>query len=96
MSGLIRLKSDGFSIESAMQLEDGDLLQLLPMDAPLSWMPRLDVNEAEAVCFAQGKTLHANKEGLPAGIVRVYCGNRFLGVGKNLEKLGVKPEKVLV
>jgi len=94
MSGLIRLKSDGFSIESAVDLE-GEIPPLIPLDEPLSWIPRVTVEDKNALGFTQGKTIGFEDSRILSGIVRVYRDGELLGIGiKN--DIGIKPKKVLV
>ena len=62
MSGLIRLKSDGFSIENAISLdslrdEKAPFPELLEPDAPLGWMPRCDLDVGPARKFCLGQTV---------------------------------------
>jgi tRNA pseudouridine55 synthase len=110
MSGLTRLKSDGFSIEDATPLDllrgdEAAMPPLLPADAPLSWMGRVDLDEEGAAAFAQGQEVLS--AGYEQGIqplplpfapepVRVYGPGSFLGIGTKRQNARVKPEKVLV
>lgn len=98
MSGLVRLKSDGFSIDNAVSIDalnEHALPRLLPVDEPLSWLPKVEVDETEAAGFAHGKTIKTTEKNAPTGIVRVYSKDTFLGIGTQTD-LGIKPKKVLV
>jgi len=97
MSGLKRLKSDGFSIDSAVsyeELNDGEMPPLLPMDTPLGWISRVDIDGQAAESFAFGREI-AVPYNECTGIVRVYNGEIFVGIGKITDGNKVKPEKVL-
>ncbi|MDR3305553.1 MAG: tRNA pseudouridine(55) synthase TruB [Clostridiales Family XIII bacterium] len=67
MSGLVRTKSDGFLIENSVALdtlrpEDAALPKLLPLDAPLAWMPAALLDETAARAFANGISAAAPAE----------------------------------
>ena len=99
MSSLRRLKSDGFSIDSAVSLdmvESSGTLSLLPADAPLGFLPRLKIDEETARAFAQGKTIETHTDDTAGMIVRVYCNDSFIGIGKRKGSNTVKPEKVFI
>ena len=99
MSGLIRLRSDGFSIESAFSyenLKNRELPQLLPMDYPLTWMTRIDLDEDIAMDFVHGKNIEYKNFKIQPGSIRVYAGDTFIGIGKNIGGTSIKPEKVFV
>ena len=107
MSGLVRLKSDGFSIDTAIPLEalkDGDMPPLLPMDSPLGWMERVEIGGGAAGGFAHGRPIMAaeinSDKRVQGSLVRVYCGGSFAGIGKITAGVGgdymIKPVKVLL
>ncbi|MCL1895827.1 MAG: tRNA pseudouridine(55) synthase TruB [Clostridiales bacterium] len=95
MSGLRRLKSDGFSIDDAVALdgtgsEGARAKHLLPMDQALGWMRRIDLSESGSQSFTSGR-LAASAEPFEAEadddngcgrLVRVYGPGGFLGVGR--------------
>jgi len=98
LSALERLRSDGFSIEGAWPIDslndfDGLRLPLLPIDAPLGWMTRVELDEKEGEKFSLGQKQIILKA--QSGNVRVYRGDVFLGIGSMREN-ALKPEKVLV
>ena len=114
MSSLRRLKSDGFSIEAAIPLEDlrseDNELPLLPMDTPILWMPRVELDSEYAKAFAQGQIIDL-RQCLPEGvlhslseealhdavtILRVYGSKGFFGVGELLEGFCLKPKKIII
>jgi len=97
MSGLRRLKSDGFSIDLAVSLEEivsGEMPSLMPLDTPLGWMQREETCSEKAKSFAQGKMIETKTEGI--GLVRVYCAGALIGIGKYTDDCKIKPEKVLI
>ena len=105
MSGLTRLRSDSFSIDDAISVEnlkdcDTPFRVLIRADKPLEWMKRADLPENSVIKFTMGQTIAlSEKEYLRVRDeqhVRVYNGNSFLGIGKPLETGFIKPEKILV
>jgi tRNA pseudouridine55 synthase len=109
MSGLVRLSSDGFSIEDAVPLaalEDQEAediaARLLPPDGALTALPRADLDEENAVHFVNGRMAQAGagdgaETGAEAGkALRVYgpAPADFLGIGI-VSAEGIKPHKVL-
>ncbi|MDR1796154.1 MAG: tRNA pseudouridine(55) synthase TruB [Clostridiales Family XIII bacterium] len=97
MSGLERTKSDGFLLADCVPLEalreagGVDAALLRPIDAPLSWMPRVDLAGADAARFCNGLPCEAGGE----GTVRAYEGGsgRFLGIA-TAGGGALRPEKV--
>ncbi|MCL2110937.1 MAG: tRNA pseudouridine(55) synthase TruB [Clostridiales bacterium] len=96
MSGLRRLKSDGFSIDMAVALDslrgdDVPMPELLPMDGALGWMERADLDEAGARAFAMGQAVAGSRScdpsnGSVAGHAdgsdnRAYGGENCAGSG---------------
>jgi len=63
---------------------------LLPMDVALMHLPELRLSTEELHRFETGRTVERPVE----GIVRVYCGPRFVGIGEKAES-GMKPRKVI-
>lgn len=75
-----------FRIEDAhtwTQLEAMDMSQrdacLMPLDAMLTAMPRVELDELQARRMGQGQKLGV-WEPYPDGLVRLYCDGRFIGV----------------
>ena len=99
MSGLRRLKSDGFGIEQAVTLEEIEAgVSLLPIDAGLGWMERVDVGAGDAQSFTQGKVLNKPKdpcEPEKPSPVRVYGPEGFIGIGSLDGKGALRPKKVI-
>ena len=102
MSGLVRLASDGFSIENATPIssledmagEDVEAL-LMPPEAALTGMPRADLNEEAMLDFVNGRMAKSVSVIPPeANELCVFGPNSFLGIG--LAKNGIiKPHKVI-
>lgn len=63
---------------------------LLPMDVAVAHLPEVRVSTLELQFFDSGRCLEHEVEGL----VRVYCGPRFVGIGDRDGRL-LKPRKVL-
>jgi len=105
MSGLRRLKSDGFAIEDAVDFdlirnEDVPLPPLLPLDMPLKWLTRVDLSTEAARMFIQGQKVGSEIYGFENGameiFVRVYNNEVFLGIGYISENEVLTPKKVLI
>jgi tRNA pseudouridine55 synthase len=64
--------------------------ELLPMDVALMHLPELRLTTEELHRFETGRSVDRPVE----GIVRVYCGPRFIGIGDKGE-FGLRPRKVL-
>jgi tRNA pseudouridine55 synthase len=64
--------------------------ELLPMDVALMHLPELRLTTEELHRFETGRAVERPVE----GIVRVYCGPRFVGIGEKAES-GMKPRKVI-
>jgi len=64
--------------------------ELLPMDVALMHLPELRLTTEELHRFETGRSVDRPVE----GIVRVYCGPRFVGIGEKGES-GIKPRKVI-
>lgn len=63
---------------------------LLPMDVALMHLPELRLTTEELHRFETGRTVERPID----GIVRVYCGPRFVGIGEKAVS-GMKPRKVI-
>jgi len=64
--------------------------ELLPVDVGLIHLPELRLTTEELHDFENGRVVRREVE----GIVRVYCGPRFVGIGEKAES-GMKPRKVI-
>jgi tRNA pseudouridine55 synthase len=64
--------------------------ELLPMDVALMHLPEIRLTTEELHRFENGRSVDRQAEGL----VRVYCGPRFVGIGEKTET-GLKPRKVI-
>ncbi len=65
--------------------------ELLPMDIAVMHLPELRLTTEELHRFETGRSVDRPVE----GIVRVYCGPRFVGIGEKGET-GLKPRKVIL
>jgi len=63
---------------------------LLPMDVALMHLPEIRLSTEELHRFETGRVVERSVE----GVVRVYCGPRFVGIGEKAEG-GLKPRKVI-
>lgn len=94
MSGLRRTYAAGFSLEDCVTLDtlselaqQGKLSQcMIPLERALAAYPSLSVTQAQAVRFANGGALDADRLRFAEkrdGLYRVYSpGRRFLGLGE--------------
>ena len=64
--------------------------ELLPMDVALMHLPEIRLTTEELHRFENGRVVERQVD----GIVRVYCGPRFVGIGEKAEA-GLKPRKVI-
>jgi tRNA pseudouridine55 synthase len=64
---------------------------LLPMDVALMHLPEVRLSTEEQHRFENGRTVDRPVD----GIVRVYCGPRFVGIGEKAVSGGLKPRKVI-
>ncbi len=64
--------------------------ELLPVDVGLLHLPELRLTTEELHDFENGRLVRREVD----GIVRVYCGPRFVGIGEKTES-GMKPRKVI-
>jgi tRNA pseudouridine55 synthase len=101
LSALRRETVGRFSIGDSVTLEafegmpvDSRLGLLLPPDALLEGVPRVDLNEREGVAVRQGRSVRI--QGAVAGLVRLYdhCG-AFMGVGQAGEDASIAPQRLL-
>ena len=98
MRSLVRTRSGIFTEETALSLEETKNLaqmgrlaeKLLPLDAPLQGMPRMDATELLRKKIAAGAALPLNKmQGEPPAegtVIRVYLGNVFQGIAERRQE----------
>jgi tRNA pseudouridine55 synthase len=79
--------SGGFDIDDSLSLEALEALddaardaRLLPVDALLATLPRLDLDAADAWRLGRGQAIAGGD--LPDGDFRAYAADRFLGVAR--------------
>ena len=85
LAALSRTAAGGFALEEAVTLEaleqrseaERDTL-LLPVDALVAGLARLDLGKAEAARLAHGQAVAHT--GLGDGVVRIYAGGSFAGI----------------
>jgi tRNA pseudouridine55 synthase len=65
--------------------------ELLPADVGLMHLPEVRLTTEELHRFENGRIVERPVE----GIVRVYCGPRFVGIGEKAATGGLKPRKVI-
>ncbi len=88
---LVRTRSDIFHLEDAVTPEELRALvekgnwPLLPMDAPLMRLPRVDLPESRLRLARSGAPVRRSFGFAPEQPVRVYVGGRFAGIGREQE-----------
>ncbi len=100
LTGLRRLATGGFSLDSAYTWEQLEAMGmaardacLLPVDCMLQSLPMLELDAAQATRIAQGQRLAVEHQ-LPDGKVRLYTEGRFLGLGE-LSGRRLAPDRLL-
>lgn len=96
LSFLLRTRAGQFDIASAKTLEElGELGEtaLIPMDQALTDIPSAELTTQDGIAFENGRTVGCAK--CSAKRVRVYVGDRFVGIARVSEN-GTRliPEKV--
>jgi tRNA pseudouridine55 synthase len=98
--GLRRIAIAQFSIEHACSFDQLELMdstqrdaKVLPLDALVQDLPRLDLDEQQTIRFAQGQKLGMELP-LALGKYRLYSSERFIGVGEWLG-YGLAPSRLL-
>jgi len=75
MVDLVRIQSGYFTAEHAVELNNVDASQLLPMDCVLSDLPVLDITEIQLQTLLNGKKVNIpNRQN---ALYRVYCDNKL-------------------
>ncbi|MGR9043846.1 MAG: tRNA pseudouridine(55) synthase TruB [Gammaproteobacteria bacterium] len=99
VDALRRLEAGRFSIDNALTLEQLQALsaealraRLLAVDLPLQNMPAVTLSDNQAAAVRQGRRL--TLEGTITGLVRMYCGPCFLGLGEMLLDGKLAPKKL--
>ncbi len=88
LSGLRRTETGPFALQDAMTLDQLEALSmderekcLLPADALLFGVPRLDLDDAQSLAIRQGRALPWDAVDMPGQRYRVYApAARFLGI----------------
>lgn len=87
LAALRRVASGGFEVGDALSLEGLEALddagreaRLLPVDALLSILPRLELDAADAWRLGRGQAFA--RSDLPDGDYRAYAAGRFVGVAR--------------
>jgi tRNA pseudouridine55 synthase len=99
LAALRRLASGGFDVDAAVSLEAlaamdeaGRDATLLPVDALLSTLPRLDLDDIEAWRLSRGQAI--DRFDLADRDYRAYAAGRFIGVGRATAG-SVRPRRLL-
>jgi tRNA pseudouridine55 synthase len=99
LTALRRTTTGGFDLGAAITLEALEHLahdtrdgRLLPADALVAALPRLDLGGGEARAFCQGRAIR--RQDLPDDTYRTYAGGSFLGVARVVE-FTVQPRRLI-
>ena len=101
LAALRRTRIGPLRLESAVTLETLEASApgarealLRPLDDLLAVLPRVALDAAAAARFAKGQSVQYGEDAA-AGPVRVYAGERFLGLGRRLPDGLVAPERLI-
>lgn len=101
LEALRRTRIGPLRIETAVTLDALEALPpeardagLQPADALLDGLPRTDLDAAAAERFGHGQRV-AGETGQDEGLVRVYAGERFMGLGRRLGDGHIAPERLM-
>src|ERR1700694_292542 len=99
LTGLSRTASGGFALADAVTLDDLQQrpetardAELLPVDALVAGLARLDLEDNDAIRLAQGQAVV--RAGLIDGLVRVYTAGGFAGVASVVGGI-VRPRRLV-
>lgn len=99
--GLRRTRIGAFGIERAVTLPQLELAELgerdgclLGPDALVVDFPALMLDAEQTASILQGRTLASSAQ-VPAGLVRLYGGARFIGLGECRPDGGVSPKRLV-
>ncbi|TBW48412.1 tRNA pseudouridine(55) synthase TruB [Marinobacter halodurans] len=99
---LRRTRAAGFGLEQAYDVSDLDARReagesldplLVPVDAALTEFPKILLQDAQIVSILNGQPVKMT--GHPPGWVRLYGGDRFLGLGEQLPDDRVTPRRLV-
>lgn len=100
LAGLRRTGVGPFELEEAYTLEALEAMApaqrdaaLLPVDVLLQHLPSVMLSPEEAIRLNRGQALKG--KATPAGRVRLYGGENFLGLGEGDGKGGLRPRRLL-
>lgn len=87
---------DAFTLEQLEAMSQADLdHKLLPVEAPVSDLPEVTVDEHSANYLMQGQRIWKSGA-IPAGLFRLYQkGGRFLGIGELAEDGKIHPKRMV-
>ncbi|PKM12494.1 MAG: tRNA pseudouridine(55) synthase TruB [Gammaproteobacteria bacterium HGW-Gammaproteobacteria-3] len=99
VTALRRLEAGRFSLDDAFTLEQLQVLsvdalkaRLLAVDRPLQFMPEVKLSPKQAAAVKQGQRFRFDDS--IRGMVRMYDGSRFLGLGELLLDGKLAPKKL--
>lgn len=84
MKFLQRTEVDGFKLENAVKLENLSEKSIIPMEQLCEKYQKIDLNDRKLELFLNGVMLTVNLED---GVYRVYCNEKFIGLGVVKNKL---------
>lgn len=104
LTRLCRTSTAGFCLDSCVDLDsltpENISDYVLPCDVAVEYMPDITVSEKQAVRFANGGALNLDRikyDGFQHDVIyRVYCENRFLGLGRADKNEGILKIECLI
>jgi len=105
VSFLLRTRSGFFEIEKSKTVEEivdlfktGDYSYVVPIDEPIGYLQRVDIDESKWKLITNGNFVEIEKINLPDKYpIRIYCKNEFIGIGSinKRDKSYIKIDKML-
>lgn len=97
LSALRRTAIGPFGIEDAVTLEafeaaDDRVALLAPVDALIAHWPRIDLTLEQGADILQGREIRG---GDAVGLLRLYCEDRFLGLGERRADGRIAPKRLI-
>ncbi|MDE2260731.1 MAG: tRNA pseudouridine(55) synthase TruB [Betaproteobacteria bacterium] len=103
LCGLRRTETGSFALQGAVTLQQLEALSmeerekcLLPADALLSGVPRIDLDDTQSLAIRQGRGLPCDFAGTPGQRFRVYMpADRFLGICELTAECRLHPARLM-
>ena len=92
LKNLLRLRVGDFDLKNSVILDQLTAENILPIETCLNHLPRFELNENRIRAFLNGlpTTIHAPNQ----NSLRIFAGNKFLGVGR-IERGELRSSKII-